>query len=561
MSISRLLAIVLLASCLPAVLRAETEEGCPRPVTGAVVPEPFDIRSQNGVLRVAMEYRSSLDAQGRTRFCFVTKDGNQAPNLRVRPGDELILTLKNKLPVSPSAPMQMAGHATGATCTSGPVTSSSTNLHFHGLVIPPACYQDDTLNTAIGPSDQPFEYKFMIPADQPPGVYWYHPHIHGITRTQILGGASGALIVEGIEAANEEVRGLPERIFVIRDQELQNPDADPVWLGPGPPPKIIKDIDGDVLNTGTGTGRPAKDLSLNFVPVAFPDYRPAAIPMRPSEKQLWRVLNASAITYLDLRLVFNDAPQRLGVVALDGVPLNHEHPERQTIQWKNHLLLPPAGRAEFVVTGPPAGTNASLMTRSVDTGPVGDNDPVRPLATINVLPDAPEPYSKLPTASSPLPRSRFGPLQAARPVRQRLLYFSEELQDPKNPNSRTVFYFTVEGQPRKPFDPNSPLANITVRSGDVEDWVIENRSKELHAFHIHQTHFQLLESNGVPVDEPYLRDTVNVDYWREKMTEYPSVRLRMDFRDPAMIGTFPYHCHLLEHQDNGMMGIIRVEPR
>ena len=64
----------------------------------------------------------------------------------------------------------------------------------------------------------------------------------------------------------------------------------------------------------------------------------------------------------------------------------------------------------------------------------------------------------------------------------------------------------------------------------------------------------------VPVNEPFLRDTVNVPFYKKKMLEYPSVRLRMDFRDPDTIGTFVYHCHLLEHEDGGMMGLIRVEP-
>ncbi len=535
------------------------ENPCPRPAAGAVVPEPEDIRSSHGLLKVELEYHSSLDDRGHTRFCFLTNDGHQAPNLRVKPGDQIILTLKNQLTPSPSTPM--AAHAASANCTSSPVTSSSTNLHFHGLVIPPTCHQDDTLNTAIDPSDSSFEYHFKIPRDQPPGIYWYHPHIHGITRAQILGGASGALIVEGIESASKAVRGLPERVFVIRDQELQNPDANPVWTGPGPAPKVIRDVDGDVLNSGTGFGTPAKDLSINYVSVPFPDYPPAVIPMRPSQQQLWRVLNASAITYVDLRLLFGKVPQQLALVGLDGVPLNHETPSKQTTSLKTHILLPPAGRAEFIVTPPPAGIHASLVSRSVDTGPVGDNDPVRPLAVIQVSDNAPNPRATLPKVSAPLPRSRFGPLRAARPIRRRLLYFSEELEDPKNPRSRTIFYFTVDGQPRKAFDPKSPLPNITVHAGDVEDWTIENRSKELHAFHIHQTHFQLLEANGIPVDEPFLRDTVNVDFWREKMTEFPSVKLRMDFRDPGIVGTFPYHCHLLEHQDNGMMGIIRVLPR
>jgi FtsP/CotA-like multicopper oxidase with cupredoxin domain len=100
-----------------------------------------------------------------------------------------------------------------------------------------------------------------------------------------------------------------------------------------------------------------------------------------------------------------------------------------------------------------------------------------------------------------------------------------------------------------------------VRQGDVEDWIIENRSTELHAFHIHQLHFLLLDWSGVPVNEPFLRDTVNVPYYNATMLQYPSVRLRMDFRDPNIVGTFVYHCHLLEHEDGGMMGIIRVDPR
>ena len=83
---------------------------------------------------------------------------------------------------------------------------------------------------------------------------------------------------------------------------------------------------------------------------------------------------------------------------------------------------------------------------------------------------------------------------------------------------------------------------------------------ELHDFHIHQLHFQLLDWSRIAVNEPFLRDTVNVPYYNGRMLKYPSVRLRMDFRDPAIVGTFVYHCHVLEHEDGGMMGRIRVEP-
>ena len=79
--------------------------------------------------------------------------------------------------------------------------------------------------------------------------------------------------------------------------------------------------------------------------------------------------------------------------------------------------------------------------------------------------------------------------------------------------------------------------------------MIENRSRELHAFHIHQLHFLLVGYSGKPVNEGFVRDTVNVPYYDGHSLGYPSVRVRMDFRDPNMIGTFVYHCHLLEHED------------
>ena len=62
------------------------------------------------------------------------------------------------------------------------------------------------------------------------------------------------------------------------------------------------------------------------------------------------------------------------------------------------------------------------------------------------------------------------------------------------------------------------------------------------------------------MNEPYLRDTVNVPFYDGKSLQYPEIKVRMDFRDPNTIGTFVFHCHLLEHEDNGMMALIRVDP-
>jgi FtsP/CotA-like multicopper oxidase with cupredoxin domain len=563
-SLNKLVFCAAILCLVPNFVRAQSSasQDCPRPSVGSTIVEPEDLRSHDGILKVDLKFRKAPDTNGNTRFCYIAEDGSEAPTLRVNPGDLLILSLKNDMSASfkPAAiAMGPKGAASSEACASSDMTAESTNLHFHGLSIPPLCHQDDVLNTSIQPSDQPFEYRFRIPADQPPGLYWYHPHIHGLTKTQVLGGASGALIVEGIERANKAVAGLPERVLIIRDQNLLNPNAPPSKSEPVLP-KMLLDRDGDAANNGTGFGQPAKDLSINFVPVPYPDYPPAVIEMKPEETQLWRVLNASAITYLNLAVLFNRAPQKLGLVALDGVPLNENGTMGDFVDWQTHLGVPPGSRVEFIVKGPPLGVSGLLVTRTVDTGAGGENDPNRALATLKSSEESTEPRSKRAASPTPLPASQMAWLGNVAPVRTRRLYFSEKLLDPNNPNSATTFYITVDGQTPAPFDPQSGIPNIVAKQGTVEDWIIENRSNELHAFHIHQMHFMLLDYLGKPVNEPFLRDTVNVPYFDGRALEYPSVRLRMDFRDPNVVGTFPYHCHLLEHEDGGMMGLVRVEP-
>jgi len=192
---------------------------------------PQDLRSQSGVLEVNLSIRNALDASGLMRYCYVTDAGIQSPTLRVHPGDLLILHLKSEasLPSSQTAAQTGSSHSHSMpdACAGGMMTEASTNLHFHGLVIPPTCHQDDSLKTLIQPSDPAFEYRVSIPQDQPPGLYWYHPHAHGLSEAQVLGGASGALIVEGIEQANSLIAGSPERVIVVRDQRVTDPPTRP----------------------------------------------------------------------------------------------------------------------------------------------------------------------------------------------------------------------------------------------------------------------------------------------------------------------------------------------
>src|SRR5271156_1533097 len=255
------LLIVVALGCGPGRVNAQVTapDKCPRPAAGSAVPEPADLRSANGVLEVELAYRNFTGADGQTRYCYVSKDGSQAPTLRLKPGDTLILRLKNELATEsqpqPQALGESAALANSSTggdtmpmsmsmsgaCASGKMTPASTNLHFHGLTVPAVCHQDDVLKTMIQPGDPPFEYRFQIPADEPPGLYWYHPHIHGYTKAQVLGGASGAMIIEGIERANRELAGMAERVMIVRDQDLVNPNAVPTQAGAVSLPPIILD--------------------------------------------------------------------------------------------------------------------------------------------------------------------------------------------------------------------------------------------------------------------------------------------------------------------------------
>src|ERR1700683_3174596 len=374
------------------------KNACDLLAVGSSVKQPENLRSQDGVLRADLYFQRVTDSTGDTRYCYLSAGGKPSPTLRLQPGDLLVLNLHNEIeagkveasgggkagggsagPAKMAMDMDPAAEGGPTACTHENFTAISTNLHFHGLAIAPSCHQDEVTTTSVGPSEA-FEYRIRIPADQPPGLYWYHPHLHGFSKLQVLGGASGVLIIEGAEKVDHEVVGLPERVLVIRDQDLINPSAPPAGDQSGAQP-IIVDRGAQSRNTGWGGGKPAKDLSLNFVPVPYPDYQPAIISMRAGEKELWRVLNASAITYLSLQVLFDGKAQQLGVTGLDGVPVNWNGSPIGVI-WQNHLGLPPGGRVEFMVQAPTVSEKASLVTRSVNTGADGENDPTRRIASI-----------------------------------------------------------------------------------------------------------------------------------------------------------------------------------
>ena len=180
------LLIVAALGCWPGGVNAQVTapDKCPRPAAGSAVPEPADLRSKNGVLTVDLAYRNSAGANGSERYCYIADDGGEAPTLRLKPGDMLILRLKNELTTPSSSKAAATGGASAHageggdsmsmsmsdSCANAKMTAAATNLHFHGLTVPPVCHQDDVLKTMIEPGDPPFEYRFQIPADEPPGL-------------------------------------------------------------------------------------------------------------------------------------------------------------------------------------------------------------------------------------------------------------------------------------------------------------------------------------------------------------------------------------------------------
>ena len=516
-------------STIPPVANA-----CLREAAGSVVQNPPDLFSHKGVLTVNFSYQTTNDAEGRNLFCFMTPAGLENPTLNVNPGDRLIINVTNNTPATP-----LVFPIDPPNCGSDRLTGSSLNIHFHGTNTSPTCHKDQVVRTLIN-SGRSYRYDIRFPADEPPGLYWYHPHAHMLTEAALQGGGSGVIVVQGLQNFQSAVAGLEQQVLVIRDQNVAgNPT-------PG----------GDV---------PSWDLTLNNIPIAYPEETPAIIKMTSGESQLWRVSNSSSDSILDLQVLYDGVPQNLQIVALDGVPTGSQDGTGQgTIVNATDILIPTAGRAEFIVAAPPSTvTNASLVTLGINTGPDGDNDPQRTLATIQTLltPAAGlEASNELTTPIRPKWKQRFANLSATTPDTSRTLYFSEN-------NPLSEFYITAGDATPVLFDPNNPPAITTVQ-GSVEDWTIQNQTLENHEFHIHQIHFLVesqdnFEINGSqpnPSIQGQIIDTIQVPFWDGNPNHpYPSVTVRMDFRG-ADVGDFVYHCHIAEHEDAGMMAIIRVMP-
>ncbi len=416
------------------------------------------------------------------------------------------------------------------------------NLHFHGLTVSPEGHGDNVLGMLAKPG-QTLHYVVHVPKNQEPGLYWYHPHVHGETSYQVgEGGMSGAIVIDGLEKHLPGLAKMKQRVIVLRDTGIgQNAPPNDDLDSPG-----MADMQGmqgmsrgvrvhpQFSNTNPCSTKDGFTTTLNgaFHPV---------ISMSPGEKQFFRVVNASGHKTLRLNL----EGEKLEVVAIDGYALD-TYPGTPPTRMLSDVIVPPAGRAEFVATGPASG-RAKFRTLCYYTGPNGDPDPYIYLAHIQ----APKQrdggdFSKAPlTVGAPLPQNAYTTALPA-PAAKRLVIFSED----------NAPHFFINGKSFAMKDP--PM--FVVHTGTVEEWRVLNVTQEIHDFHIHQIHFLVESIDGKKLEHPYWADSVIVPHRQGvgKTGTPGSVVMLMDFRDPIIRGEFVFHCHILDHEDQGMMAKIEA---
>jgi suppressor of ftsI len=372
-----------------------------------------------------------------------------------------------------------------------------TNQHYHGLVVTPdTAHGDNVTHIRINNGGRRRAYDFPVPAGHTEGMFWYHPHPHGISGSQVAGGLSGALLVGNIKTYFPQFANAPERVMLIRDMSFD----------------LMKSV--ALLNIN---GNPCSRL-----------------PVRPGGQQLWHIGNFGANVFVNLKL----DGARWTLLALDGNPL-------MTPMQLDSLYLAPGTRAEVIVTGPAAGDSVRLFsapmapklgTPEVTLGWV-IGDPAAPGSP-------PVPAQAAPSGPTPQILAQVERLRTATAV------------------NRHTFTYSFPGEVTAAVNDSIYAPHhrpVSVPWGQVQEWTIVNNSTALHTFHIHQTDFLVMSVNGRPADEGLLRDNVPVGVHPASGGGWAgdTVVVRFVF-DPIAAGPFVFHCHVLQHEDEGMMHNVCV---
>lgn len=473
----------------------------------APLQEPAVRSSQNGLLDTTLEAKvQAVHIGGRTVTTSVYEGSFPGPVMRVRPGDTFRVKLVNRLGDVPAGlpanspfictpVMSMAGGEQISTC--------DTNLHVHGLHVSPSNNSDNIFLTVK--SGETFQYEYHIPSNHAAGLYWYHPHQHGTVTNQVFGGMAGPIIVEGDFDKLPGIAGVPERMLMLQATQLDTTGnvIDITNVAPAGAP-------------GAAPGGPASQK--NYLRMVNGQINPT-MTIRPGETQRWRIANAAANITFRLHL---DGHQ-LHQIAKDGHSLN--------ATWsRDEIALAPGERAEVLIQGGAAGTYI------LHALPFAEGFTTTPDVTLATLVSAGSAMTPQPLPTTLLP---FDDLSQAAVDRKRTIVF--QFEPPIDPK-RGTYWINYEQ-----FNPNRD--DEVVKLNTTEEWTIRNATANWHPFHIHINHYQVVAVNGQPVPPRVAEDTTNVPPFGE-------ITMRTRFLDYT--GRWVYHCHILLHEDHGMMGTVRA---
>jgi suppressor of ftsI len=372
-----------------------------------------------------------------------------------------------------------------------------TNLHFHGLEVSPSGDADNVF-VSVNPGHA-FQYSFRLPRSAATGTFWYHSHemvpMSEMRRYPSTG--SEEQVFDGLSGLLE-VRGLSDDL----PRSLR-----------GLPQRYLALRDVQVV----GDRITSSDINSNGPTTRLVDgqYQPR-IRIAPGQTQLWHIANIGADIFYRVAL----PGQTFEIIAQDGHPVIRPEPV-------STLLLAPGKRWDVLVRGGRSGV-APLSTLPYDEG--DDHYPSDTLATVVTAGRAQHP-ARTPSVIS------WGTvnLARARVARRRTVVFSE------NPAGTDFF---IDG---RSYDP--ARIDFHARLGTVEEWTIVNHTDETHPFHMHTYPMQAISVNGVPV--PFDGDQDEIVLPRHG---YVVIRVRF----AGYTGITVFHCHILAHEDAGMMANIEV---
>jgi suppressor of ftsI len=440
------------------------------------------------------------------------------PTLLARRGGTVNITLHNELQV-------YDGIESAEDCKYKDTKDQVTNFHFHGLRVTPETRKIDGV-TVVGDNvlidllpNRKTRIEFEIPRDHEQGTFWYHAHRHGCTDDQVSRGLAGLLFIGDSRTA------LPQRFHRIQTRDLMLQDL-----------QVVKGDDGGyAIDPGHFWHDPTNRLVNGL---AQPN-----MTIAPGETQLWRIANASAGVWFNLALLNapkeapdgdpND-PAGFTVVAEDGNTLEDS---REVSSY----VLGPGDRVDVLVTGSMHGEKRTLATLQYVQGEA-TTFPQEMLATLSPTDD--EPQTPL---GEPGRLKRLPPLAKERGPNREFTFFLGKPGLASRPDKPA---FTINGQT---FSHDSP-AQATPTVGTTERWTVKNASDQAHPFHIHQGDFRVRSVNGKPVDTGGQQDTVELPM-RQADGSPGEIVFDMSF---LVEGDFVFHCHILDHEDLGMMARVSV---